>query len=173
MKFIAVGAIFVALTTSLSAHCEPMKMTSYEWAGLQETQERVFVAGLTEGFGFRLYSVVDKSNIAQVSEWNSLATCLQNKTENNLKALNSALVFEGGTNKSFAEIFWSRAVPVVCKESKRTSDTAGAKLPVQIISHFQWHEFSSDLKRLYLRGVLEAVFHVATLAQAPSDHLKA
>lgn len=148
---------------------EAKEMTSYEWAGLAESEERAFATGLLEGFAHSGYSRIDRKNPSQMAIWNNLADCLQSSTDKIFLVLHNAVALGGAIDKKFAEVLWNRAVPVICKNDDTPAASQQMALPVQIVSHMDWYRFSKNQKLLYIRGNLEAFLFLAETTGEKKD----
>ncbi len=109
-KFRNLAVLLLPLLVGLSQG-EAKEMTSYEWAGLAESEERAFATGLLEGFAYSGYWRIDRKNPSQIAVWNNLADCLQSSTDKVFLVLHNAVALGGAIDKKFAEVLWNRAVP--------------------------------------------------------------
>jgi len=167
-KFRNLAVLLLPLLVGLSQG-EAKEMTSYEWAGLAESEERAFATGLLEGFAYSGYWRIDRKNPSQIAVWNNLADCLQSSTDKVFLVLHNAVALGGAIDKKFAEVLWNRAVPVICKNDDTPAASSQMVLPVQIVSHMDWYRFSKNQKLLYIRGNLEAFLFLAETTGEKKD----
>jgi len=144
-KFRNLAVLLLPLLVGLSQG-EAKEMTSYEWAGFAESEEKAFATGLLEGFAYSGYSRIDRKNQSQIAVWNNLADCLQSSTEKIFLVLHNAVALGDGIDRTFAEVLWNRAVPVICKRDDSPAASQQMVLPVQIVSHMDWYRFSKNQK---------------------------
>lgn len=167
-KFRNLTVLLLSLLVGLSQG-EAKEMTSYEWAGLAESEERAFATGLLEGFAYSGHWRIDQKNPSQIAIWNNLADCLQSSTDKIFLVLHNAVALGGAIDKKFAEVLWNRAVPVICKNDDTPAASQQMVLPVQIVSHMDWYRFSKNQKLLYIRGNLEAFLFLAETTGEKKD----
>lgn len=136
-------------------------MRAYDWAGLDNKDEEIFLAGALEGFFFRLYSAVDPTKREQIRSYNKLKTCVQRERAQIQRSFTTSLALGRDLEHSFADILWNQVVPLICE--KQQSQVAGeTRTPLRLVSHAEWSQISSSQKKLFLRGYLEAQLHLLT-----------
>jgi hypothetical protein len=167
-KFRNLAVLLLALLVGMS-HSEAKEMTSYEWSDLEKSEERAFATGLLEGFAYSGYSRIDRKNPSQIAVWNNLADCLQSSTDKIFLVLHNAVALGDAIDRTFAEVLWNRAVPVICKRDDSPAARQQVVQSIQIASHMDWHRFSKNQKSLYIRGNLEALLFLAEIAGDKND----
>jgi hypothetical protein len=139
----------------------PRLITAYDWGGLDNKGQAIYLAGALEGFFFSLYSAVDPTKREQIRGYNKLKTCVQRERAQIQRSFTTSLALGRDLEYSFADILWNQVVPLICE--KQQSQVAGeTRTPLRFVSHREWSQIPSSQKKLFLRGYLEAQLHLLT-----------
>jgi hypothetical protein len=137
-------------------------MTLEDWLGLSERGQKIFLAGNLESSAFRAYSQSKQHDVKDRKLFQALTSCMSQRFDEILKALNLSLLLGRYPQEAFGEIIWERSVGLVCENEDYLADPFPVNLPMRFVSHYEWTGLSNNERRAYLKGYLEAsLYHLS------------